>query len=434
MKYFLYVLLCFLYIFGPVFNSIGPLADTIFIVSFALFFYNFLFYKNLIPAYSRIFFILFPVFFYGTFLITLYPGVVPSDYLQVLLKPIRIIITLLGGFSLMILLHKRYKNDSFNVLVEMIFYSIVLHSIIMLFQFYNKDFKDFVYLYTTTGEFRSSFEYDFRMGGLSGTSGGPILSVVQSMGILILPFILKNSSKIKKIVTITLGLLIIHSILICGRSGLWSLVLFFPLSIYLVNGKMYISTIVKIFLYISILVISLSVLVNFTIKIENPNPLKYSLTRTLSTFINYGETGNFEDETVNTLVKHILLPSDVSTLIFGNGKHIVDRGFNRTLNSDIGYIKNLWGFGIIAFFIYLLPLLKYLFISFRHRKAYASAALLFLVSVIMLFFHLKELFLYGRMLFSMYSLSIACFFIYKGSNVQRYNLKQENFINEAGKH
>ncbi|MEL4402896.1 hypothetical protein AAEJ42_21885, partial [Shewanella algae] len=93
---------------------------------------------------------------------------------------------------LAMMVQRLYKELFVEKLIELVFYSIGLHAIIMIIQFFNVEFKDFVYGYTTTGEF-TSFEYNFRMGGLSGAAGGSILSVVQSLGIILMPFLGKAS-------------------------------------------------------------------------------------------------------------------------------------------------------------------------------------------------------------------------------------------------
>jgi hypothetical protein len=289
----------------------------------------------------------------------------------------------------------------------------------MLVQFYFPHFRDFIYSFTTTGEFRTKDDYNIRMGGLSGGSGGAVLSVVQSIGIILLPFVLKKSSKIKGTIILLLSTLIVYSILICGRSGILSVLLFLPLSYLLVYDMLKLSTILKIFFIVLTLVFSLSFLVNFTNKTAHSNPLRYAFERSLQTLINYKKTGKVEDATVTILKRQIVFPDKITTFLFGNGEYIVDRGSSRTLNSDIGYIVNLWGFGVIVLFIYLSPLLLFLYISFVYRKVYLSAALLFLITIVMLVFHSKELFLYVRMLFSIYSLALACFFIQTGSYHQR---------------
>lgn len=68
-------------------------------------------------------------------------------------------------------------------------YAIGLHSIIMIFQFFDPEFKDLIYSYTTSGVFNGTFEYNFRPGGISGATGGSVLSVFHSLGLIFTLFI-----------------------------------------------------------------------------------------------------------------------------------------------------------------------------------------------------------------------------------------------------
>ncbi len=413
MKFLFIFFLSFLYIYGPVFNSIGVWADSVLLISILLILYNLLLSNFLFPKYIKPFLILVPLFIYLSFSVSLYPKIEFADYLQVILRPLRILITLLGGYSLFKIILSHYKTEASYKLIEIIFFSIVLHSIIMLIQFQVPAFKDYIYKYTSTGEFRSTFEYDFRMGGLTGGSGGAILSVVQSTGILLLPFLFKKANVTKKVIYTIGGALVFSSILICGRSGIWSIIVFFPITIFLVKRTINANTIFKMLLVFSGIVILFIGLLKILAGLNEDDPIFYALNRSLDTFIFYQNTGVFEDETTQILLTNIILPNDFSIILFGKGEHIVNYGFERTLNSDIGYIRNLWSFGLIGTIAFLFPLFWFTYESYKYKKKYTSACLLFLFSLIMIFFNSKENFAYVRMLFSMYSLALANFYFNK---------------------
>lgn len=407
-----YFVLFFLFIFGPVFNTIGTWADSIFFISILLSIYHLFNKKNSIPSYVNYFSVLIPLSIFTSLIASFYPKITFGDLFQIIFKPIRIIITLIGAYSLFILIYNKYAEKYISIILNFIFFSVVVHAIIMIFQFHYIPFKEFVYNYTNTGEYRSTFEYDFRMGGLSGGSGGAVLSVVQSIGIIILPFLLNVVfTKNIKYLYFTCALIIFYSILLCGRSGIWSTLMFLPFSILLASkSNIFIKSFNLIKIIVLIFLILFLIINFFNSELDESNPVFYALNRSLDSFLNYNETGVFEDQTVNTLKTHILLPSDIKTILIGDTEVIVNSQFERSLNSDIGYIRNIWGLGLFGTILYILPMLKISSLSLKFFFYSNISKLLLLISFITLFFHFKERYIYTRMLFSIYSLILALFF------------------------
>jgi hypothetical protein len=356
------------------------------------------------------------------FSISLYSNVQINDYIQTFLRPFRILITLFGGYSLTYILYK--KNYSTNQILDFVFLSIVIHAVIMIYQLYDSSFKDWIYSYTTTGEFRGSNEYEFRMGGLSGGTGSSTLSVSQSIGVLMLPFLLTRANLFRKIIFISLGLLVFYSIIITGRSGVLSILLFLPLSLYLSNPKIKFSMLLKNFLGIFGFIGLIFFTINFLSEMDNESTTFYAISRSLDTIINAKETGIVEDNTSKELLNnHLLFPEDSITFLFGNGEHLVNTQFERTLHSDIGYIRNLWSFGIFGAIIFWMPYFYYMIISLKLAKRHQSAAILCLISAVTILFQSKENFMYSRILFSMYSIMIAIFY---------FDIKRDSFLKNTG--
>lgn len=408
MRWLLYLFLFFLYIFGPVFNNINSWLDFILITSFGLFSVFFIFEKNQFPSFYKVFLIFIPFFGFYAILSLLNVNIRIGDFIQILFRPVRILITLLGGFALVGYIYR--KGEGFvNEIIALTFFSVVAHAIIMVVQMHNPDFKDLIYEYTTVGEFRSSFDYNFRMGGLSGASGGAILSVVQSLGVIIGSYLIKQgNSKLYKVLILLLQIIIVYSVLICGRSGIWNLIVFLPIYLILSQTRVHFSSILK---YVFILC-SMGYLVfegvSYYIKTApEADPLAYAFERTMDTFLKAGEEGSFEDETANILVKHILWPDDLQIWLVGNTEHLINSQFSRTLNSDIGYIRNLWSYGLIGAILFVFPALFFVRKAFENIKTTKSARLFVIISLSMIFFQAKENFLYTRMLFSLYSVFLA---------------------------
>lgn len=400
------LILCFLYIFGPVINSIGSWLDFIFLVSFSLSAYWIIFRPSAIPNYFLVFAILLPLFLFALVNISLSYGFSPSAAFNLIFKPVRILVTLMGGYMLTMMIQHFYKELFVEKLIELIFYSIGLHAIIMIIQFFNVEFKDFVYGYTTTGEF-TSFEYNFRMGGLSGAAGGSILSVVQSLGIILMPFLGKASVVNKVIRTITAAV-ILGSVLICGRSGVLNILLFLPAAYFSVNSFFNIRLLMRFGIILFIFTILFLGILAYINTLPSDDPLSLVLNRTLDTYINFQESGVIKDETTSELLgKHVMFPNELSIALLGQPENLINFGEKRTLNSDMGYIRDIWSFGYIGALLYVFPLLIVLAKNLLKRSEIRIKGCLTIACLIMLFFHFKEPYLYVRMLFSFFALIVA---------------------------
>lgn len=396
------LILIFIFIFGPVLNKYGSWFDLIFIFSIAVFLFNINKIKQLNKKPYIYFHLLFIFYFFISIRILFYPDLTFIDWAINFIKPFRIVLTLFSGYFLIKFLHK--KNFTFLNLLYLIYFAIVLHSLIVILQFFYIEFRDFIYNYTTTGDFRSSFEYDFRMGGFSGTSGGAVLSTVQSLGIVLVPFLLKlNFDNFSRFLIYVSSIIILLSIILIGRSGIYSIIIFLPISIYLVYGlvktiKYSIFTFliaIFAFLFINELLISLDLTTFYN-----------SFYRTFDSFISLNESGSYENETVEILKDYILIP-DIETLLFGNNDALLNYEFDRNLDSDIGYVRNVFSFGIFGFIIFILPFFLLLIFTIKNMKNSLPNRLLFLLLIVMAFFHSKEGFLYVRMFWSIICLIIA---------------------------
>jgi hypothetical protein len=405
-------ILVFLFTFGPVFNRVGPWLDTIFIVSAILVFWHVIVRKRYhLPSYVKMFFILIPLAFVSLLTALLHQyDATGSEVFASIFSPVRVILTLLGGYFVCVSIQKSYADEAPRIMLQLVFWSVALHAGIMVLQFYSVGFRNFVYAYTTTGQFRSSFEYNFRMGGFSGTSGGAMLSVAQSAGLAIAPFLLKVNKGKSSLLIIAACILIASSILICGRSGLWSALVFVPVAFVLSNGFSF-KVIAKMTSVALLAILSIAFLVNFAVNRSGDNLTSQALGRTLDTFVKLQQTGQFQDESVSTLEGMVLLPDEVSIILFGDGEHLLNKGFGRELNSDIGYIRNLWGYGFIGTLLFLLPFLFGVAMSIRYFATEPSARILLVISMMIAVFHAKESAMYARMLLSIWAIFIAMLYL-----------------------
>lgn len=412
-NYFLIYLL-FIFIFGPVLNKFGAWIDFIFIFSIIIFILNLKYIKQINKPPLYYFFILIIFYFLVSIKILTYPELTLLTWMLNFIKPFRIILTLFSGYFLARILFQ--KNYTFLDIIKYIYYAIIIHGIVILIQFINVDFRDFIYSYTTTGEFRSTFEYEFRMGGFTGGSGGAVLSVVQSLGIILLPFILKYNLTLLTRFSIYFGsFVILTSIILTGRSGIYCILIFLPFSIYQAYGTY--KTIKYTFYTFSACII-LFIFINQLLLSLELTDFYNSFYRTFDSFISFSETGKYENETVSILKDYILIP-DIETLLFGSNDALLNHDVDRNLDSDIGYIRNIFSFGIFGFAVYALPFIMLLIYTYKKIKSSIPHKLLFILLIIMLFFHSKESFLYVRMFWSIISLIVGYVLVEENHNKRK---------------
>ena len=67
-------------------------------------------------------------------------------------------------------------------------------------------------------------------------------------------------------------------------------------------------------------------------------------------FINLGESGELESSSTNQLKDMYIFPDNISTWLLGDGKSIDGNGFY--MNTDVGYIRSIFYWGIIGSIVY----------------------------------------------------------------------------------
>lgn len=413
LRFFKYYFVGFFLIFGPVLNGtpLGPYGDVIFLLSLVIIFFGALTSKK-IGSFSKE-----QVFFTAvSLLLIIYPMVTSllfdpghfKDNIQVYLKPVRILITYLGCYYFVRNIYNDRRNrpeSKVKYVFNIIYYSVVLHAIIMCIQFLSPTFRDAIYKYTMDPDnIRGAFILNFRMGGLVGI-GGATLSVFQSIGFLIFPFIQKQT-KIKwvKVLNIIFQVLIFLSMIICGRSGIVAVFLFFPI-VEMLRGKAVLAVLVKYMaLYIAMFFIGYALLM-IALEFIGDDSLGGPLFRSFDILIQSKEAGSYQNETQDIWTSMLLFPNDIVTIVFGNPFYFTNASsLDRVLDSDIGYIIYWWAFGIIGFFLYHATYLYLLIKGFIKRKVNSYFVACLLVTIITLFFQTKEMFIFARVGFSMHML------------------------------
>jgi hypothetical protein len=398
------VLFCLVFFIttGPSIPRFSYAGDTLFLASLFSIGLLFLKIKNII-LYNEQKTLLFTLslFVIYSFIIMLLNG---FDDLTYPMRGIRILINVLGVGSLVYSMHQHFKSDFFKVLLMLSYFSISLHGFIMVMEFLNPTFRDFVYSITEPEIHRENLL--FRMAGLTN-GGGAGTSLIQFMAILMLPLFskyFKISFSFKLFLFIT-AIINLFAMLVSGRTGVFFTFLFVPLFYFWVNSKISIKkttflkiTIFTLFGAVLISLLSLFEIININKYIESSEALLLAINRLfleIESIVTQGEI-----RTLTVLSKENSIPDDWLQFIFGNSIYARENS-----NSDIGYIRDIFGIGIIGV---ILTLLVYVYLIYDSLRKYSvNSALgkyIIVLIVTLIIVHYKEPFLFTR-----YFLTITLF-------------------------
>jgi len=350
----------FLLIYAP---KVGGRIDTLSLFCFVVLLWSFgrAGYKPKIPRYLVVPVSSYLIFgavmlSYSAILIALY-GL--NDFFQIM-RFGRVIINVLGILGLTSIYYSYYKDSVGKVLLYHLWLCIISHAILILLMFLFPPLNEFVLTQLVQmEETNRSFETRIlgnRIGGL--TSSWDATSGVQSLGILMLPYVLRYSGRTavkKRLILLTIPLSI-FAIFISGVTGLVNIV-----AICIVFGIVYFTRVKKYlvqFGLVALLVVLIGGTVFNYLMDNHPDMIvDTSIGRTIfmitnndeySTSSKYGSTAS---ETIDKIgSKMYFLPSDDKTFFFGRGGSA--RSADYIIKADPGPTLNLHNLGI--FFVLIL--------------------------------------------------------------------------------
>lgn len=413
-RLFTLFILWFSVIFGPVLDfGIGPFSDVSFLISIFIVFFGFHLYVPRFYLFLAILLILISAL--ALFTAIFFDSSELEVGLRAILRPVR---TLIVMFAVVILAH--FSNRTFlNIspsadIVEiyvralcLIYAAIVLHGAIMVLQFLYSDFRDFVYSFTMA-KYQLEFYQKFRMAGLSG-AGGAQVSFVQGLGFCLGAFLW---SKVRARKTIfVLNIILLLSVILSGRSGLIPIILvmlliFLKNLVVLLNFGLIKKEFFSVRMFFGLFfLVALSVFGFFRL-LENEY-LVIALERTFATFISYNETGEFSDNTLVALSNMFILPADFLHILFGKASYLENNTYY-DFNTDIGYFRIIWGYGVLGLGIHLLFYFSILWFSVQIGvvRQFFREINVFLILLILLF-NAKEIFFFSKMSFQICFASFA---------------------------
>ncbi len=334
-------------------------------------------------------------------------------------KFIRAFLNFFGVYGLVFTFYKK-TNGNLVLLLKLIYLSVLLHSLIMIFQYLLPDFGKFIVEINGYGNDKL-----FRVTGL--TVSYNTLNVVQSFGFFI-GIILNKNGKFYYIIG---SIVILIAMFLAGRTSfILTLLLLF---IYIIiDSKLNLVSYFKYLVSIVFFLFVVSILFNFYV----PSNIKQKFEST--TFVSFNQlilsindsddfASTYGGETAIGLKDHLILPENVFILLFGNGNDGRGRVY---IPSDIGYIKWIYGVGLLgSIIIYSLYLMIYYLIYKRLGSEMQNLNLVIIGNLLMIILlHAKEQVILTRHAFSI-TFILFVFSILKNNGRKRINIQVNKEIN-----
>lgn len=329
-----------------------------------------------------------------------------SSEIDIYVKIIRLLLYFYGGIGITLFIGRR--NKSTIIILDYIYWAIVIHAFLMLLMYISPGLREAIYSFAGTYDIVNAnypFIHGYRISGL--TYGLSQTSVVQGWGVLLAVYLMDNRKMCvcKKIVMLLLIPLLFFSIFISGRSGIViTAVLLFSYYLFRAFAKSFLSVLYTLLLSLVIVVGFFSLFFYFLSFSFNNDSLYYTQQH-LSEIVELLNDG--ESETTDRLEDMVIFPSDELELLFGS--FVLDR---KKVPTDIGYIRILYHSGIIGSFLFYLPFLFTIVLGMKNvNSSLRILLLLILLSTVALNF--KEMAFYTRTQWNIQILLIGSILCYK---------------------
>ncbi len=289
----------------------------------------------------------------------------------------------------------KYAIDNDVFIIRGVYLAGLAHAFIMVLAFFWAPFRNVLYTVIPLGESGEDFvEYMIRSPGLT-TGGGDALSVIQCLalifGIYYLTEVKKKVGLLYLLKHLLCFMLLFLSILLSARTGLviifaylaW--LILFRIWRFFLAQRISRSFVSKILIILLVSSICISAGFNFLMNSE------YSrfANRAFELFINYVETGSISSSSSEALQDMYILPQNNTQLLFGDGNF----GRNEKLpyvSSDIGYVRIIYGVGLVGCLVLFLPLFYSCYIAIRYLPLrYHLSTLIIITSIIILIVNSK---------------------------------------------
>lgn len=345
------------------------------------------------------------------FLITSVNGFLDTMGLKI---TILTILSFMSAYFIFFKYRTRYEKDAQRHFFQDISAIAAIDSLFVIAAYFNSTVWNFGYKYLggstlEINEFISQIEQSRRSFDI-GIGSGAMASISFSIFFVIC---ILNFMKYKSLYLSFLCLLILFATSLLGRTGLFIelviLLIVSPIIIknMLSNFKIKISS-VRGLLSMSVLVMVTLVLIPFILKSSQIEKFQNTtLPWVFEAYYNYIENGRVTTTTTDVVFgKMYFFPDDTSHMLFGNSNLGRLSNFER-IASDVGYIRMIFGFGLIGMILLYLPYFFLLFFTLKRLKSISSKIILISVSILLVV-NSKEL----HLLIGAYSIIIFVCFLF----------------------
>lgn len=401
--------LWFILIFGPIISSpLGAFADTSLLAAVGYFLWNMAhggkLHKSLVP-----FLVFAALITMGALVNTLLLSEhVDSASSQAILRPAKAMLVMFGAYFAVIRLslhsfREKSPDEVYITLLRIVYFATVLHACIILLQYIFPSLLAATYRYLGGGEVLD-INKKFRMPGLAG-AGGAQLAATQGLGFLIGTHLLLGKGRW---LTILVGnLLLVFSLVLTGRTGFVLVglgIVYWIASKGIASKQPRRKTSLRGVIFG---VLSLPVAVGIFIVGAHFFSASYSediwfaraVDRTFESITTYVQSGTFSNRTLDELASMYNFPGDPVRWLIGEA-----RLYDNTLGvyySDIGYVRQWWGYGLVGLLCYVAFYL-WMAVQLGGRKVrkvmgLQNVAFGFVVLAAIFILNYKESFFFSRM-------------------------------------
>lgn len=399
----------FLFIFAPIVNvGIGAYGDTLSLL--CLFFILGYFYSSffrpavLLPEARNLALILILTIGYGLWG-SLFFSSEPGS-LQVILRPLRALIMFWGIYAFVLTYAERFEGSFGAFLIYDVFLAISFHSLIMIAEFLFPDLRSAIYPYTFADQ-ADPYNQMFRMAGLTN-GGGAQLSIFQSFGLLLWPLVLANHPRFhERVINTSLAVCIFVSLVLSARSGIVLAIVMLPIVVYFSNRMRSLFGIVSL----SVKTLIFFALVGTAIYLLIPSGMldkvdwayaETATNRSLDFLLSDIRLSDRED--IQSMEGMLTVPDNIKTLLVGD-PFLFDASYlmgDRIVQSDIGYVIFLYGYGVLGSLLQYAFYLLILWYAVKYRRFDKQLSLISIIwAIAILGFHAKEVLVFSRIGFSL---------------------------------
>jgi len=405
----------FAIVYGPVLDTfLGPILDISFLTCLLLIISNVVWYQRMRLNRFASQLSVFPVLIFGVCLLNIVLLDIENieHSARALMRPVRILVVL---FAVAIFARYFVSNVGRKAIekgIMLLFLVILLHAVIMILQFFDADFRNAIYQFTTAKNVLQQYQ-STRMAGFSG-AGGAQLSIIQSFGLILGVFLFSQSKSMQTKLFVFIGCqLIIASVFFAGRSGVLTAIIFCPLYYLYLNSQQPASKAMKNTISTTVLLslVTVVLLVFLFDSLADNIYFMSAFERIFDSFIGYQDGGKFKVDTLIALSNMFILPNEAMHMLIGKASYL----HNNTLysiNTDIGYLRLIWGYGLVgSVFHYSFYIFAIYVIQALPNISKAEKSLPIILLLLTLFFNSKEILVFSRMSFqiSMFVLFIVYF-------------------------